>query len=195
MRLSVLHPLAFSRGGSSAEARKGEGGKRKGKAGLGIPPPGKDNLCLEGTMTRQRQHGDPKNPDWLAHYHAPENAAAAQADFQRRLRAAGIDPDAEPPEDMDAFRYALARKIVMHLNDWPGCPEKICRRMRGCMAPGGNCTNHADDPPMTREEWDEVRPKIRKALDEHFERLGGIDAVEARLEAERTAREAKQGTK
>lgn len=193
MRLSVLHPLAFFARGSSAEARKGEGGKRKGKAGPGIPPPGKDNLCLEASMTQQRKHGDPKNPEWLAHYHAPENAAAAKADFQRRLRAAGIDPDAEPSEDMDAFRYALARKLTMLRNDWPGCPEKICRRMRGCMAPSGTCTNHADDPPMTDEEWDEARPKIRKALDERMAQLGGVDAVEARLEEERAARKGKQG--
>jgi hypothetical protein len=149
-------------------------------------------------MNQQRKHGDPKNPDWLKRYHAPENAAAAQADYRRRLMAAGIDPEDDPPDDMDAFRYRLARMITMHLNDWPGCPEQICRRMRGCMAPGGSCTNHADDPPMTDEEWDEVRPKIRKALDKRIASLGGRDAVDLLVEqqrAERTARKAKQGAR
>lgn len=113
-----------------------------------------------------------KNPEWCRRYLAPENAAARSADYARRVRAAGLDRDDGGPEDMDEFRRYLARKIVMFTNDWPGCPERICRRMRGCMAPTGDCANHADDPPMTREEWEVARVKIRRALDKRLAECG-----------------------
>ena len=113
-----------------------------------------------------------KNPEWVKRYHAPQNRAAREADYLHRLRAAGIDPEAELPEDMDAFRYRLARMILMYVNDWPGCPLPICRRMRGCMAPENVCANNADDPPATHEEWDKVRFEVRRALDERMAELG-----------------------
>jgi hypothetical protein len=53
----------------------------------------------------------------------------------------------ETPQDMDAFRDGLARRIVMLINDWKGCPEKRCRRQRGCMAPHSHCTNQPWLPP------------------------------------------------
>jgi len=123
-------------------------------------------------------------------YHADGKRAQAHrsADLERRLRAAGIDPDAEPPADMDAFRYQLARQIVMFINDWHGCPLRLCRRMQGCMAPESACANNADEPPMTQEEWDVVRIEIRRALDAMIEAAGGRDAFEALADAERSGR-------
>ncbi len=70
------------------------------------------------------------------------------SDLARRLAAVGLDDDLDDV-DLDTFRYRLARRIDMFLNDLPGCPEKLCRRMRGCMAPNGRCENHRDDPQMT----------------------------------------------
>ena len=107
---------------------------------------------------------------------APRTRPHDTDEYNRRLRAAGIDRDAAPPEDIDAFRRLLARMIAMFVNDWPGCPERICRRMRGCMAPNNTCENHADDPPMTQEEWEVVRLKVRRALDEVLAAHGGEDA-------------------
>ncbi len=80
----------------------------------------------------------------------------------------------------------------MFLNDWQGCPLRLCQRMRGCMAPEARCTNTAGDPPMTREEWDVARVDIRRALDAMIEEAGGPDAFDDAIEA---AAAAKSGQK
>ena len=72
----------------------------------------------------------------------------------------------------------------MFINDWEGFPLRLCQHMQGCMAPESTCANHADDPPMTREEWDVVRVEVRQALDAEIEARGGRDAVEAAAEEE-----------
>ena len=88
--------------------------------------------------------------------------------YQQRLKAAGLDSD-NIPDDMDEFRNRLARCIVMFINAWHGCPEPLCRRHHGCMAPNGQCTNL---PPPSAEEmerdWPEARAKIYTALKEHL---------------------------
>ena len=86
------------------------------------------------------------------------------ASYNRRLKAAGIDPDAMP-EDIDEFRYELARMIRMFINDWHGCPERFCQRNRGCMAPNNRCTNAKPLPPDWQEkDWPAHRAEIYKAL-------------------------------
>jgi hypothetical protein len=85
--------------------------------------------------------------------------------YQARLKAAGIDTE-NMPEDMDEFRWQFARVIAMFLNEWHGCPERLCRRHRGCMAPHNfRCSNW---PPSTKEEmdreWELVRAEVYKEL-------------------------------
>ncbi|HET9715851.1 MAG TPA: hypothetical protein VFP60_06665 [Pseudolabrys sp.] len=82
-----------------------------------------------------------------------------KADYQRRLKAAGLDCD-DIPDDEDEFRRRLVRMIPMFLNQWHGCPERLCRRLRGCMAPKGTCTNR---PPVSEEE-EEERDRWRPAM-------------------------------
>ena len=93
--------------------------------------------------------------------------------YRRRIKAAGLSDDEndEGPEDMDEFRYDLARRIVMFLNQWDGCPEPLCKRNRGCMAPSGDCINIKEEP-MTDAEWDAARYDIRQAIDEKLAELG-----------------------
>ena len=96
-----------------------------------------------------------------------------QAEYQRRLRAAGIDPDAEPPQDKDAFRYQLARRIAMFINAWRGCKEPLCRRNRGCMAPNFNCANAPRPSPEERaRDWPRVQAEVYKALQAEIARRG-----------------------
>ncbi len=100
-----------------------------------------------------------------------------QADFLRRLRAAGIDPESEGPADIDAFRYQLARMICMFLNEWRGCPQTICRRNRGCMAPDSFCANVEQPTPEQMErDWPEVQAEVYKGLKAHLARFGPEDA-------------------
>lgn len=116
-------------------------------------------------------------------YHAEDKNAEARrsADFERRMRAAGIDREPEN-EDIDTFRYRLARILTMFRNDWEGCPLRLCRRMQGCMAPESKCENCADDPVGTPEEqekdWDVARLEWRRSLDVMIEAAGGRDAFE-----------------
>lgn len=53
-------------------------------------------------------------------------------------------PD-EPPVDIDAFRFELARRIGRFVGDrrraWRTCQEPACRRHRCCQAPRIQCSN------------------------------------------------------
>lgn len=100
---------------------------------------------------------------------SPADAAREKAErvasFHRRVAAAGIDLNYQP-EDMDEFRYRLARLITMYTNEWShGCPQRLCRRNGGCMAPEGRCSNVQYEP-FSWERWEPVRNEVRRALDE-----------------------------
>ncbi len=93
------------------------------------------------------------------------------------MRAAGIDPDGEGPEDMDAFRLQLARMIAMFLNEWHGCPERICRRNHGCMAPDIHCANVPQPSPEEMErDWPKVQFEVYKALKAEIARRAAEEA-------------------
>lgn len=61
-----------------------------------------------------------------------------------KTRQRVADPD-EPPADMDALRYELARRINQFMGDrrraWRDCKEPACRRHRCCRAPRIQCSN------------------------------------------------------
>lgn len=86
--------------------------------------------------------------------------------FEQRLKAAGLGGDAIP-DDRDEFRNRLARCIMMFINKWHGCPEPLCRRHHGCMAPNIHCTNN---PPSSADElerdWPQARVEVYTALQE-----------------------------
>jgi hypothetical protein len=86
--------------------------------------------------------------------------------LEQRLKAAGLDGDTIP-DNIYEFRRRLARTIDMFLNAWHGCPERLCRRHHGCMAPNGGCTNV---PPASPEEmerdWPQAKAELHDALQE-----------------------------
>jgi hypothetical protein len=82
--------------------------------------------------------------------------------FQRRVKIADLDRVAT--DDKDALRLAMARRIVMLINDWHGCPERMCRRQRGCMAPKIECSNHKPGPPPPPERVARVMAEFHRAL-------------------------------
>lgn len=99
-----------------------------------------------------------------------------RADYDRRRRAAGIDPGADPDQDMDAFRNQLARQIYMLINNWRGCKEPLCRRHRGCMAPHIDCANLPRPTPEQMErDWPKVQAEFTKALQAALAARGGED--------------------
>ena len=89
--------------------------------------------------------------------------------YQRRLVAAGLVRGADAPaQDIDEFRNNMARRIAIFLNTWHGCPEPLCKRNRGCMAPRIHCSNA---PPVeaTPEELAETLALFQRMLREKVE--------------------------
>ena len=101
--------------------------------------------------------------------HGPGRIAGP--DLASRLRAAGIADDDISPADMDidAFRMALARRIAMLINRWPGCRQPLCKRHRGCMAPQGHCSNRPDRP-MSEERRRRGLARMQRLLARDLER-------------------------
>jgi hypothetical protein len=92
--------------------------------------------------------------------------------FERRLKAAGLDNE-NMPDDIDEFRCDLARRIHMLVNEWHGCPELLCQRNRGCMAPNIVCANAEQPPPGKMErDWPKVQAEVYRALKEHLAARG-----------------------
>jgi hypothetical protein len=77
-------------------------------------------------------------------------ARAARRLKRNHARTDALLP-AAPPDDMDAFRRAMARRITMFIGNnrgfWRNCQEPACRRTRGCVAPGGDCPQLPPLPP------------------------------------------------
>ena len=110
----------------------------------------------------------------------PRDERELDEEFERALRAAGIDPNAEPPADMDEFRDHLSRRISIFLATkegyWRDCKEPGCRRMRACLAPNIDCSNEPPMPPDPDEkEWHEIKVEIFRALKERLAELGVED--------------------
>ena len=105
---------------------------------------------------------------------------AERAADHRALRLAGIDPDAEPPADIDVFRVALARRIAIYVGtrnkSWRTCKERRCRRVRSCLAPHNRCSKA---PPLPADpdgkEWDRVRVEVQRALKARLAAAGAAD--------------------
>lgn len=74
------------------------------------------------------------------------------SDYARRVDAAGLGRDQPAPTTVDGMRNAMARKIAMVMNEWRGCREPLCRRMRGCMAPRIGCSNRKERRPRTERQ-------------------------------------------
>ena len=90
----------------------------------------------------------------------------------------------EPPEDIDALRNELARRIAMLIGNrkgsWRSCKERLCRRARGCKAPRIHCTNAGPSAPVSPERLARTMALVRRTLDAR--------AVE--IDAQRSAGEA-----
>ncbi len=92
--------------------------------------------------------------------------------------------DDEIPQDIDANRRELARKIGMYVANvrkrWRSCGEPSCKRARSCCAPRGRCSNR---PPNRRTMKPEHEARSRAKL------YRSIREAADRIDAERTARE------
>jgi hypothetical protein len=94
-----------------------------------------------------------------------DNDSHDTSTLEQRLKAAGLDGGS--PDNADEFRDQFARMIDMFINAWHGCPERLCRRHHGCMAPNGSCANVPPTPPEEMErDWPRAKADIHNALQE-----------------------------
>jgi hypothetical protein len=86
-------------------------------------------------------------------------------------------PD-EPPADIDALRFELARRINRFIADrrwaWRACKEPACRRHRRCQAPRIQCSNAPSPRPdpdgrRTARAMAQVQRALRDAQARHRE--------------------------
>lgn len=87
-----------------------------------------------------------------------------------------VAPDAdETPQDIDAFRNDLARRLRIIISNqqrrWCGCREPSCKRARACRAPRGGCSNRKPTKPVSERQSARGRAMLARALREHGERL------------------------
>ena len=119
-------------------------------------------------MTSRKSNRRERNTAQPATRSLPPEWGTRSPTYESRMKAAGFRKDDAPPADIDAFRYALARRIAMFINDWRGCPEPLCKRMRGCMAPHSRCTNARPvkaDPEALARTMALVHRTLREAID------------------------------
>jgi len=103
----------------------------------------------------------------------PKRQRHDTSSLKARITAAGLDDE---PEHIDDFRNSFARIISMYINTWQGCPEPLCQRHRGCMAPQIRCTNAPHESDEERERnWPHVQAEVRKALDAALATAGVTD--------------------
>jgi hypothetical protein len=122
----------------------------------------------------------------MPHVKAPRNKTrktlsrrerALRRRARNNARAAQVAP-AGDSDDIDALRFAMARRIAMFIGNrreyWRGCREPCCRRARACIAPDIRCSN----APALRPDPDGRRQaravaKVHRLLTEEFERARG----------------------
>lgn len=98
--------------------------------------------------------------------------------------AAGDEADDPVPQDIDAFRLELARRIGRFVADrkqyWRSCKQPACRRRRACMAPRVQCSNAPPLPPMSAEQTGRMMARIQRML---RQRLDAMRAEQAASDA------------
>jgi hypothetical protein len=97
---------------------------------------------------------------------------AARRDAQVKAMFPG-----EPPDNTDAFRFALARKLSMAVGDqqksWRACREPACRRSRACMAPRNTCANFKPPRrPLTPDQEAGAMATLKRMLREKLDGRG-----------------------
>ena len=98
--------------------------------------------------------------------HAPERRA------QARVTAPHLGDDDPPPDDIDEFRRALARKIMTLLGLPRRCREPACRRARRCAGADLRCQRDFPGPPMTPDDKARALAEVQRGLQRRMAELG-----------------------
>src|SRR5579884_744246 len=133
----------------------------------GAPPP----RAFGATRGRPANSGAARRAETITR---TRSAGMKQANARTDARASADADDDPPPEDMDACRLELARRIYRFVADrsyrWRTCPERACKRARACMTREGRCRN-LEPPKRPASERDIARAQtwLRRALEQRLE--------------------------
>ena len=91
---------------------------------------------------------------------------------QTQISADGDDE----PQDMEAFRWRMVRRINTFLGTWRACRRPACKRAQACRIMGRPCPALPQAPPPSPEETAHVMAQLYQAL---RQRVAETDATEA----------------
>jgi hypothetical protein len=97
------------------------------------------------------------------------------------------------PEDIEAFRRRMLRKMNDITKEWRSCREPICRRAKACVATNLTCASRL--PKLTPEQHGRAGADLLRALQRRVAELGGRAAVEASLSAQEQTAHSEESTK
>jgi hypothetical protein len=79
--------------------------------------------------------------------------------------------DDRMPEDIEAFRRELLRRMNNILREWRSCDQAICRRARSCVATNLACS--AKPSTMTERQASRAKFMLKRALDKRLAECRG----------------------
>jgi hypothetical protein len=97
------------------------------------------------------------------------------------------------PEDIEEFRRRMLRKMNDVTKEWRSCKEPICRRAKACVAQNLVCASRL--PKLTPEQDARARSDLYFAAQRRVAELGGREAVEASLSAQKKTADGEESTK
>jgi hypothetical protein len=100
---------------------------------------------------------------------ADQRAARKLRESVKYVQAAPSEND-PLPEDIEVFRYVLARRIATYLNAPQRCDEPVCVRTKLCAGPDMRCQREFSAP--SAEEWRRAQAEWVHALQRRRAELG-----------------------
>jgi len=102
---------------------------------------------------------------------APSQRAAA-------LQSATKPDEVPMPQDIEAFRLALLRRLIDVRKGWRRCREPICKRVKRCAGPdrgaGIRCVRDNPRPPLTPFQHARAKAQIYRMLQRRAAELGQV---------------------
>ncbi len=81
-------------------------------------------------------------------------------------------PKSEAPKSQNELRLSLVRKLAIVLDGWRACPERVCRRQRGCASPRLTCLQSEPARPLSPDKQAAMLARFQRDLRREMARRG-----------------------
>ena len=105
---------------------------------------------------------------------APRGERAGRAPCRGATKRAPLPDDDPVPDDIDAFRLELARRIMTLLGMARRCRAPACRRMKRCVGPDLRCQRDFPAPRLSEERQSEVMASVHRLVKRRLAELGAL---------------------